>query len=126
MVVAVVVVVVKRHERFKGGRVGISMSMRRCVVHLRAWLLEEAESLLLGHADATDLWVFDFLCALWDQSTLPDPILDSAFILPRSSFDRFLLFAARNYPVEFTSAIASIILYDAAAVEGPLDPSRVQ
>ena len=81
----------------------------RCVPHLKAWLLEEVEGELQGQPDRTLFWALNLLSALWAEASLELLIIDSAFILSPLAFRRFVVFAARNYPLELAAAISQLL-----------------
>ena len=80
-----------------------------CVAHLRAWLLDEADSILQTLSDSESGWAADFLSLLWADCTLSILLTEAAFLFPRQSFERFLIFAARNYPAELAGAVTYIL-----------------
>ena len=85
-----------------------------CVVHLRSWVIEEVESILEASPDRTLRWAIDLTTALLAGRTLTALILDSASILPPTSFARFLQFALRSYTSEVTCALGAIVQQHAA------------
>ena len=81
----------------------------RCTVHLRAWLLEEIEFLLQNQTEQTILWAETLLAHLWRDIPLRELVIEASIILPNYAFERFLIFAARNYPKEIAASAASIL-----------------
>ncbi|OLP82135.1 hypothetical protein AK812_SmicGene37250 [Symbiodinium microadriaticum] len=72
-------------------------------VHLRAWLLEEVDSLLQEKPEELRHRAIDLPTALWQDVSVKELIREASFILPELSFRRFLNFAINNYPEEALS-----------------------
>ena len=65
------------------------------LVHLRAWVLEEIESLLTAQSEATLAWAADLLLALWSDIQLAKPRGKQSRFFRQPASDTFslLLFA---------------------------------
>ena len=80
-----------------------------CTVHLRSWILDEADFLLQSLNSEVIEWANALLHQLLDQLTLPELIVEASQILPPHIVEKLLLFTARNYPSELATAVILII-----------------
>ena len=108
IVVAVVVIAVKRHERFKHERGSIGMSIS-CAGHLRAWLIEDVETQLRNQSESTVVWAERLIGSLLSGLTVPEIFLEASNYQSEQGFKRFLVWSLRNYPAETLEAVTRII-----------------
>ena len=80
-----------------------------CIVHLRAWAIEEIQYILEAESEDTQRWAINLGEALLRELTLSELFLATLAILPPVHFERFLQFSVRNYRVETIAALCTIL-----------------
>ena len=73
-----------------------------CESHLRAWLLEEVETLLVNQSENTLHWAADLFGGLLCGLRLKELLLEASCILPSATLQLFIAFALRQHPREVT------------------------
>ena len=114
VVVVVVVIVVKRHERLEHEGCIVVMAIS-CESHLRAWLLEEVETLLVNQSEHTLHWAADLFGGLLRGLSLKELLLEASCILPSGTLQLFIAFSLHQHPREVTAALVEIVQQHAAA-----------